>query len=239
MSSYALIDEQLLVGALDLTAFATDFDQWSEADMLPATTMSSLGYPVVLPGLSKCGGSIKVVAGFAATDASTLLNGYTGTQVAYSSIPQSGTATAGAPASTMRGRISKLDRASGAINTVAAGSLDFVGDSAQFDGYLGCTLALRGALTGTSIQMGAIPSGSRLWAALHVISGTFTSLAVTIESDNATGFPSAATALTFSTVSAAGWQFLSAAGPMTDDWFRVKATIGSGTAQYCVVVGID
>lgn len=239
MAAYALIDEQLLVGAFDLTQFTTDFDQWSEADMLPATTMSSLGYPVVIPGLSKCGGSLKFLSDYATLGASTLLNAYHGVQVAYSSIPQSGTATAGAPASTMRGLLSKVARSAGGIGTVANGDLEFVGDSAQFDGYLGCTAALRGALTGTSIQMGAIPTGQRLWAALHVMSGTFTSLAVTIESDNATGFPSAATALTFSTVSAAGWQFLSAAGPMTDDWFRVKATIGSGTALYCVVIGID
>lgn len=85
--------------------------------------------------------------------------------------------------------------------------------------------------TGTSIQLGAVPAGKHLYASLHVLSvaGTTPSLTVAIQSDNATGFPSPTTALTFSAANSKGGQILRAAGPIADDWFRVSHTI-SGTS---------
>jgi hypothetical protein len=85
--------------------------------------------------------------------------------------------------------------------------------------------------------MRAVGTTARLWAALHVTAGTFTNLVVTIESDTV-GFPSPTTVLTFSTVSAVGWQFISVAGPITDDYFRAKVAISTGTATCAVVMGI-
>jgi hypothetical protein len=55
------------------------------------------------------------------------------------------------------------------------------------------------------------------------------------------GFPSPATRLTFAQKTAAGYEFKSAAGAITDDWWRVDWTIG-GTAtptfSFVVAVGI-
>jgi hypothetical protein len=87
--------------------------------------------------------------------------------------------------------------------------------------------------TGTSIQLGAVAAGQRLYASLHVLSvaGTGTpTITARVESDNATGFPSAATQLTFAAATAVGGQFLSTSGSaITDDWWRVAWTI-SGTS---------
>ncbi len=84
--------------------------------------------------------------------------------------------------------------------------------------------------TGTSIQLGAVAADKALYVGLHVhsVSGTTPSLTVRVESDNATGFPSAATVGTFTAANAIGGQWMRVAGAITDDWFRAAWTI-SGT----------
>jgi hypothetical protein len=94
--------------------------------------------------------------------------------------------------------------------------------------------------TGTSIQIGAVPTGKSLYAALHVLSvaGTTPSLTVTVQSDNATGFPSPATSLTFNAATAKSSQILRTAGPITDDWVRVSWTISGTTPSFLFLVSV-
>lgn len=98
--------------------------------------------------------------------------------------------------------------------------------------------------TGTSLNLGAVTAGQRLWAALHVLSVSSTlSLTVRIETDTATGFPSADTALTFSAATNANspqgqWLFTDG-DAITDTWQRAAwTTSGSGSALFVVTVGI-
>lgn len=90
--------------------------------------------------------------------------------------------------------------------------------------------------TGTSLQLGAIPAGKRLYAAVHVLSvaGTATpTITARVESDNATGFPSAVTQLTFAGATAQGGQILRTDGTaITDDWFRIAWTITGTTPSF-------
>lgn len=93
--------------------------------------------------------------------------------------------------------------------------------------------------TGTSINLGAVAAGKRLYAALHVlsVSGTTPSLTVEIESDTATGFPSAVTALTFTAATAISGQTLRTDGTaLTDSWFRAKWTITGTTPSFLFAV---
>jgi hypothetical protein len=97
--------------------------------------------------------------------------------------------------------------------------------------------------TGTIRQLGAVGATQRVYAALHVlsVSGTSPTLDVTVESDNAVGFPSAATQLTFTQKTAAGAEWKSSVGAITDDYWRVKWVIGGSatpTFQFVVVVAI-
>ncbi|MCY0943535.1 hypothetical protein [Streptomyces antarcticus] len=88
---------------------------------------------------------------------------------------------------------------------------------------------------GTAVQLGAVPAGKRLYAALHVLSvaGTTPSITARIESDNAVGFPSATTQLTFTAATAAGAEALRTSGSaITDDWFRVAWTISGTTPSF-------
>jgi hypothetical protein len=90
--------------------------------------------------------------------------------------------------------------------------------------------------TGTSIQLGAIPAGKRLYAAVHVLSVAGTSgptITARVESDNATGFPSPVTTATFAAATAPGGQILRTDGSaIADDWFRIAWTITGTTPSF-------
>lgn len=89
--------------------------------------------------------------------------------------------------------------------------------------------------TGTAYQFGAVTSGTnKVVAALHVFSVTGASgaVTVTIESDNASNFPSPITRGTFTAVATAagvGRQVVEITSTITDDWWRAVATWTAGT----------
>lgn len=98
--------------------------------------------------------------------------------------------------------------------------------------------------TSSIIQLGAVSSTKRVYAALHVIdtvSGTNPTLNVTVKSAALVGFGSPTTRLTFTQATAKTSEMISAAGAITDQFWRVDFTIG-GTATptfpFIVVVGI-
>lgn len=110
-------------------------------------------------------------------------------------------------------------------------------------GLLGHNASRTSSANGTAYQLGAAAAGQKLYAALHVltVSGTNPTLDVTIESDDASGFASAVTRLTFGQATAISSEWASPiAGPITDDWFRVVWAIGgtdTPTFEFVVVFG--
>jgi hypothetical protein len=71
--------------------------------------------------------------------------------------------------------------------------------------------------------------------------GTLPTLDVTVQSDDAEGFASPTTRLTFTQKSAIGAEFITpVAGPITDTWWRVSWAIGGTTPTFGIVacVGI-
>lgn len=239
MPAFVLTNVQLLLGSTELGPFSGGFESMAETQMQEANHFAALGYTVVLPGITTATGMISGHSDYAVGAVSDVFDSTAiGDQFAFSALPFGSATVAGDPAIFMRGILNKIAALTGSVGSVADFSMDIAGDSAHVDGQVAMPLASRGALTGTSVQMGAVTATRRLWAALHVTGGTFTNLAVTIGSDNAVGFPSSTTQITFATVSVPGWQFLSVAGPITDDYFRAVSTIGSGTATYAVVFGI-
>ena len=97
---------------------------------------------------------------------------------------------------------------------------------------------------GTARQLGAVSATEKLYAALHVVaaSGTTPTLDVTVESDDASGFASPTTRITFAQKTAIGSEWATpVAGSITDDWWRITWTItGTGPSfTFAVVVGIQ
>jgi len=92
---------------------------------------------------------------------------------------------------------------------------------------------------GTAYELGAVGAGQRLFAALHVLEVTGGgTLAVKVQSDNASGFPSPIDQITFANATGPGAQLLSVGGAITDDWFRANWTLSAGTATFIVSAGI-
>lgn len=89
--------------------------------------------------------------------------------------------------------------------------------------------------TGTGLQLGAVPAGKRLYAALHVLSvaGTTPSLTARVESAVDNTFAAPTTRLTFTATTAVGGQIQRTAGTaITDTWWRVAWTISGTTPSF-------
>jgi hypothetical protein len=91
---------------------------------------------------------------------------------------------------------------------------------------------------GTGRQLGAVGATQRIHAALHVLalSGAAPTLDVKLQSDNGSGFASPADQITFAQKTAAGYEWASAAGAITDDWWRAIWTIGGGSPSFTFVL---
>lgn len=98
--------------------------------------------------------------------------------------------------------------------------------------------------SGTAVQLGAVPAGQRIWAGLHVmsISGTGSpTLTVRLQSAPSSGFASPTTQATFTAATALSGEFKSAAGAITDTWWRADWTISGTTPSFlfALVAGIS
>ena len=89
---------------------------------------------------------------------------------------------------------------------------------------------------GTAYQVGAALATQTIYSAIHVTaaSGTTPTLDVTVESDDAEGFPSAVTRLTHPQLTVRGSNIQTLVGPVTDDWWRQVFTIGGTTPSFTI-----
>lgn len=96
--------------------------------------------------------------------------------------------------------------------------------------------------SGTGMNMGALSTGQRLYAALHVLSvaGTSTpTITARIESDVDNTFSTPATQLSFAAATAVGGQVLRTDGTaITDAWQRVAWTITGTSPSFMFVVAL-
>lgn len=91
--------------------------------------------------------------------------------------------------------------------------------------------------SGTGYQVGAVASGQKIYAAVHVLACTGT-LGMTLVSDDNSGFTSATTRHTFTSATGATSEWASVAGAITDTYWRVNYSLPSGSATFAVTVGI-
>lgn len=96
---------------------------------------------------------------------------------------------------------------------------------------------------GTGLNLGLVAAGKKAYSALHVMAIAATSIIVTIESDDNSGFTTPVTRLTHTTFLGAGaigadWQEV--AGAIASDiWWRAKWTIVGGPFTIFNVFGIQ
>lgn len=132
------------------------------------------------------------------------------------------------------------------VGETAAMSVELAGKSknAPVSGTIMAAEAARtSTANGTARQLGAVASGESVFASLHVVaaSGTTPTLDVKVTSDDAENFASSPEdQITFAQATGRTAEHQSAAGAITDDWWRIEWTIGGSTPSFtfAVVVGI-
>lgn len=134
----------------------------------------------------------------------------------------------------------------GAVGEVFAFSVSAEGDdgSGLIRGTLMHNAARTTSASGTARQLGAVSATQKLYAALHVIaaSGSTPTLDVLVQSDDAMGFGTPTTQITFAQKAAIGVEWATpVAGAILDDWWRIDWTIagGSPSFEFVVIVGIQ
>lgn len=109
--------------------------------------------------------------------------------------------------------------------------------------YLAPAASRTSSASGTAKEISAVSATQKVYAILHVFSasGTSPTLDVIVESDDATGFSSAETRISFTQATDVTSELKSADGAITDDCWRVGWTIGGSdtpTFNFAVLVGI-
>lgn len=210
------------VEAQDATAFTVDGNLWTE----------------ILPGIRSC--EVSGEGQWEALDLSRVDN------VSFGDLG-SATPWTIAPAGAAVGSVAYLTSTlrtgyelGGAIGDVAPWSADGKGTAPLVRGVIahppGTARTTTG--TGTSIQLAPVTAAQALYVGLHVqsVAGTTPSLTARVESDDATGFPSAATVGTFAAANTVGGQWLKIPGPITDNFFRAAWTISGTTPSFLFTV---
>lgn len=240
---FVLVNSRIFAGGYDLTGYSNKVEVSPEVEEKDVTTFLPASDPN--QGWKKCIGglgSAKIAGGGnwegTAGAVDEFAFGALGTTIPYSTYPAE--ATEGNLAY-FTSTLLKSYQFLGAVGDVAPWTID---DESTWPLVRGVSLEAPGTArtttgTGTAIQIGAVPAGKFLYAALHVLSIAGTggpTLAVKVQSDNAVGFPSSADQITFTTASAIGGQIARIAGPITDDWFRVSFTITGVGPSFLFVV---
>lgn len=232
-SATVLTHCQVLAGGVDLTAQANQVTVSPSAVMLDATTYDSGGNSEFRPGLRSVQGSIATYLD--ETGAGAALN--VGTQGIVL------TTTLTNDANSIGYSYDGISMQAGdeyAIGQLLRRNYSFQGTGRSFRGELLLPKAARtSASSSTARNLGAVSATQRVYASLHVLSITGGNVVATVTSDDASGFPSPTTRLTFATRTTVGSETLSAAGAITDSWWRVTWTQTASTATFAVLVGIQ
>lgn len=241
MAKSILTDVRLFALGVDLTSASNKIELSSEVEEKDVTVYTSGGYKEVLGGIAS---STIQAEGFWEAGDATKVDDHS-----WSALGSVGPWTVVPTAATI-GSLAYFTNALRCDYSLGAS----VGDVAPWSGKgAGSWPVARGQIahppgtartstgTGTGIQLGAVPTGKRLYAALHVLSvaGTSTpTITARVESDDNSGFTTPTTQLTFAAATAAGGQILRASGPITDNWWRVAWTISGITPSFTFVAAL-
>lgn len=248
MAVQAWTDMSILLGGYDMACRAKSMNgpDVAVAELDVTALCVSSGYTSVSGGIKSVSWSADVMQDFDADQVDEELGLDGGTLAASTplTILPAGTAD-GSLGYTFRANQLEYTPISGAVGDVAMARL--AGRARRGPVVRGTVLhppstARTSTANGTGRQLGALSSAQSMYAALHITaaSGTTPTIDVKIQSDDNGSFTSPTDRITFSQASAAGWQWSSVAGAVTDDYWRVVYTIG-GTGpsfQFCVVAGI-
>lgn len=243
MSKFVLLNVRLFAGGADLTGASNKVEVTAEVEEKDATNYASGGFKEVLGGIASSG--ITAEGLWEAGDASKVDDAVwaqLGGVGPWTVPPDSPSAAVGDLAYFTNALASsyKLGDAVGEIapwTGAAKGSWPVVrGQIAHPPGT-----ARTSTGTGTGVQLGAVATGKRLYAALHVLSATGTTPSITarVESDTTNAFAAPTTRLTFTAATAPGGQIIRTGGTaITDTWYRLAWTISGTSPSFLLAAAV-
>lgn len=240
MATFVATDTRPFVGALDLTAL-TESVMFGDitAATVPFTNMASGGWVENKPGLISGEFTVNLFQDFAVgVNDDVLGQAGIGTQYAVTLLPNSTDVTA----YLSRGYVGKRSPLTGGPGAAAKSTVTMPYDTKILRGVRG-EVATTATVTGTgTARVLAGPSATQtLYATLHVTAYSgLTNAIFTVESDDAVGFPSPITRLTFSTVTGTTSQFASVVGGWaTETHHRLKWTLtGVGSITFTAAFAV-
>lgn len=243
MAVQAWTDVLIAVNDLNVSGYGKSFALDMQATPLDTTALSTTGFTSSIGGLKSGTFTMDLMADFAEDSVDETVFAALGATDSIKSVCV-GSAD-GSKAYLSRGVVTNYTTLTGNVGELAMSNKTAPRSGVIARGKLiHPTTARTSSSTGTAHQLGAVASGKRLYAALHVlsVSGTNPTLDVKIQSDTS-GFGSATDRITFSqaTATANRYQWGSVAGAVTDDYWRVSYTIGgtgSPTFAFIVTAGI-
>jgi hypothetical protein len=237
MASIAFVDPTIWVAGLDMTGDLNEVGLNVSVDELDSTTFGTTGYRARKGGLR----TVEFTAG-GFLDTSTIepeVFPRLGTADRVVTIAPDGGETN--TAYIFRSGLFQADLG-GAIGDLAAVKLTSKGTDpqglvrgqvAKASGTVNSTGVL-----GSVVNVGAVSASQYVYAAFHVFTAG-TTITVQVQSDNASGFPSATTVATLGPLTTTGGTWLTrVAGPLTDTHWRFNVSAITGTFTVAGAIGI-
>lgn len=241
MAPAALVNATIWVAGHDFSGDSNKLTLSAESEALDATTFASAGWKENRGGLKQIAASLE---GFWSSAASDSVD-----SDVFSVLGQAGEVMTASPTGTALDpaylvQVAKLKyEIFGEIGKLAPFKLDMSGSN-NVGLVRGQITKGRGTVSGTGaigspVQLGAVGASQYLYGAVHLLGTPGTSITLKVQSDNATGFPSATDVVTVGPLTAAGGTWVTrTAGAITDDWFRLNVSAITGTWIVAGALGI-
>ncbi|MEW2474609.1 hypothetical protein AB0875_12540 [Micromonospora gifhornensis] len=240
MAEFALVDATTWIGGYDFTGDLNQVQLQVSADELDSTTFGSGGFRKRIGGLRSVQASL---AGFwsSATSAAPDPHVMPDLGVADRVVTMTPDGAEGSVAYFFQGAKFSTQMF-GQIGEVTPFSVDVMGSN-KVGLVRGQVLKAKGTVnatgaTGSALELGEVADGQWLYAAFHVFSAGTTITAV-LESDEDDDFADATTRATFGPITTTGGVWAArVAGPITDEWYRLRVSAVTGTFQIAGAAGI-
>ena len=241
MAKFVFNDGKVFSGGYDLSDHVTSVNLEIMAEELDATTINSGGFREVLGGLRDTSLTMDGFYEAGGNKPDALLGASVGNELIVTTVPEAGV---GNTAYFMKSRLFSYQMF-GAVGEIAPFSIT---KSQSDDEVVQGKIEIDGALTATGnstgVQLGAVGSTEKIYVAIHctAVSGTSTpTVTFKLQSDDNSSFTSPTDVITFSDITAIGADYQSAAGAITDDYFRLNYTISGTSPSFSIhaTIGIE
>jgi len=241
MAKFVFNDGKVFSGGYDLSDHVTSVNLEMTAEELDATTINSGGFKSKLGGLKDSTLSMDGFYEAGANKPDALLGASIGNELIVTTVPDAGV---GNTAYFMKSRLFSYQMF-GSVGEIAPFTIS---KSQSDDEVVQGKIEIDGALTAsgnsTGVQLGAVGATEKVYVALHctAVSGTSTpTVTFKLQSDDNSSFTSPTDRITFTGITAIGADYQSAAGAITDTYYRLNYTISGTNPSFSIhaTIGIE